>query len=676
MANPGQQRAERDADEGISLTGLASSELQVIQAMVDGRVGKRLLAIDGVWPVYFTGNTIARPQPGATLGDWLTRAEPSRRAALSVGAAVARILIQISEIVPGIPAALIHPKSLPWSGGRVYVDSPAWIEALGRADPKEIEGRKLPGSRSEAESLAKLVLWIATGSPNGKASPDLPPKVVAWIADAQSQDPGRRPTAERSAAVLESAAHAEGIEPGRVDLPVARRGFTVPAPEAPAPAPRQATVRVDDSGGSDPYEEPTDSRARPTADEALVGSILHGYRVIEKVGEGAQSRVFRGEHVHLGRKVAIKVLRGAIGSSAHQRARLLREARVLSDLSHPHVVRVHDFGETTGGLPFIVLEWIDGVSMRRALKTAMPTPRRAMAWAGQLASALAAAHSRGVTHRDLKPGNVMVTGSGESTVLKLIDFGLAKVVDADQPLTGFGDVIGTPQYIAPESLVTSAEVGPAADVYALGAVMFELITGHPVFEGTLPEVLEAHRSQNPPRLDNSIWNDWVQRAMAKDPAKRPTAAQLFDEIRNASEGGDLEPTALATMALLAEDALLDGTPMNAAPMTTPTPASVDSKLRPAQVESLAASRRRLALAAGAALLATMASFMAVRAVRQSRTELDRAGLIVRAAKVRRAQADKPSAEMAKELDELEALIVAPDADVDALSDRLSAFEPK
>ncbi|MBI2373066.1 MAG: serine/threonine protein kinase [Deltaproteobacteria bacterium] len=436
------------------------------------------------------------------------------------------------------------------------------------------------------------------------------------------------------------------------------------APTGPIGAPpRPATIPL---SPYDSFDDATDAKPAPVPDEALVGTILHGYRVVERVGEGAQSRVFRGRHMHLDREVAIKVLRGTISASSSARARLLREARVLTDLSHPNVIRVLDFGETTQGLPFLILEWLNGVPLRRFLKTERPSAALALAFAGQLAAALAAVHARGVTHRDVKPGNVMVVGKRGAEQLKLIDFGLAKVLDADKPLTAYGDVIGTPQYIAPESLVATTLAGPPADVYALGAIMFEVISGRPAFEGSLPEVLDAHRHKTAPPLEDERWDRWVQRAMAKNPFVRPTAASLFEEIVEASEGA-LEPTALATRVSLLEVE-------EAAPGPVQAPVMADSMER--SVVSGVATRRRIALAAGSAMLACLSAAAAVHATRVSRRATERMELVLSIAKARRELSNRPSADLDRALEALEAEVLSDEANARKIQDELAKLGAK
>ena len=210
--------------------------------------------------------------------------------------------------------------------------------------------------------------------------------------------------------------------------------------------------------------------------EALLGrTIADRYQIVAFVGAGGMGRVYRARHLGLERDVALKVLAPAYAADRELLARFRREAVATSRLAHPNVVGALDFG-VADGLTYFVMEWLDGLTLDELLARRGPLPpARALHLALQAASALGAAHAAGVIHRDVKPGNLMVLADD---VLKVVDFGLAQLRAADGRLTHEGRTLGTPAYLAPEQ-VAGEVVTPAADVYALGGVLYELLTGAP-----------------------------------------------------------------------------------------------------------------------------------------------------------------------------------------------------
>ena len=233
-------------------------------------------------------------------------------------------------------------------------------------------------------------------------------------------------------------------------------------------------------------------------------------------------------------------------------ARFLLEAESVAALEHPHIVRVFAFGEH-GGHPYLAMEFLPGGTLAERIKTNGPLPAKdATELVAKLAAAVAHAHSRGVVHRDIKPLNVLLTAEGEP---RLTDFGLAKVGRADQNLSVTGQVLGTPAYMAPEQAAGKVhEVGTAADVYALGAVLYDVLTGRPPFVGdsaavTLQKVL-TEEPQRPRKLNASIPRDLETiclKCLEKDPAKRyPTAQALADDLlRYLRERADFGPAPVA-----------------------------------------------------------------------------------------------------------------------------------
>ncbi|MFI0793110.1 protein kinase [Micromonospora rubida] len=268
------------------------------------------------------------------------------------------------------------------------------------------------------------------------------------------------------------------------------------------------------------------------------GLRLHDRYVLrERIGLGGMSEVWRADDEVLHRPVAVKALAGQPAADPQLRATIQREARAAARLTHPHVTQVYDYGEATlaGGtvLPYLVMELVDGHSLADRLTTGpLPWPE-AVRMAGQVAAALAAAHRIGVVHRDVKPGNVMLTGTGA----KVLDFGIAALAGPRHPLAGPSSghsgelMMGTPAYFAPERMAPGPP-DPASDVYALGAVLYRALTGGaPLPVQTWEDAVEVHarRMPVPPLRVSGLPPDVAALTLAcldADPARRPTAAEL------------------------------------------------------------------------------------------------------------------------------------------------------
>jgi WD40 repeat protein len=276
--------------------------------------------------------------------------------------------------------------------------------------------------------------------------------------------------------------------------------------------------------------------SRPAAPQALPTVV--GYEVLQILGQGGMGVVYQARQQTLGRLVALKMIHAA-GAPAQHVSRLRAEASMLARLRHPNIVQIHEVGEADGH-PFIVLEFLDGGSLRQHCGKPHE-PRAAAQLVQTLAAAIDSAHQQGIIHRDLKPGNVLFTADGAP---KITDFGLAKLARCDtepagEAATGTGQVLGTPQYMAPELADKSlGPVGPAADVYALGVILYELLTGRPPFDGpTAMEVVRRLLSEevlSPSRLQPRAPRDLVTiclKCLEKEPAKRyATAQDLADDL--------------------------------------------------------------------------------------------------------------------------------------------------
>lgn len=289
-------------------------------------------------------------------------------------------------------------------------------------------------------------------------------------------------------------------------------------------------------------DEPT-RRLSPNDTQEIVESTLHAslsadplvgtrvgerYELLAPLGRGGFGRVYRARDRKLDRIVAVKLIEmgGIVDHEA--RLRVLREARANARLQHQHVVTLHDAGEDSRGL-YLVLEYVAGTSLEEVLASGPLPPSRAVEILRDCADALAAAHAQGIIHRDIKPANILLTESGR---VKIADFGIARLVGDSHP-TDRGIIMGTPSYMAPEQ-IDGRGVGPATDVFELGCVLYEMISGRPPFRGGTPSevigrILRGVPDPLPP-LDGSLTPlvDLVTRMLRKNAAERPSPAQIIE----------------------------------------------------------------------------------------------------------------------------------------------------
>ncbi len=272
----------------------------------------------------------------------------------------------------------------------------------------------------------------------------------------------------------------------------------------------------------------------------LVGALLgQHYRILEPLGEGGMGQVYLAEHVRIGRRCAVKVMRPALVSDPGAVGRFAREAKTAGRISHRNAAAVYDFGETAEGLIYIVMEHVDGPPLTKILarEGALP-PLRAADIALQVADALTAAHRLGIIHRDLKPDNILVArDEGGRDLVKVVDFGIAKALnDAETSYTRTGFVLGTLQYMSPEQLI-GEPLDPRSDLYSLGCVFFEMLTGGRTFAGPSGPAAVAQRLTAPPPSPRDLKADIppeldaiVVRTLARMPAER---FQSAEELRSA-----------------------------------------------------------------------------------------------------------------------------------------------
>jgi hypothetical protein len=256
-----------------------------------------------------------------------------------------------------------------------------------------------------------------------------------------------------------------------------------------------------------------------------MGRVLAGrYRLLNRVGAGGMSVVWRAHDDVLDRAVAVKVLAPELAADPELLRRIRIEARAAARLHHRNVVEVHDYGETEQSLPYVVMELVDGRSLADVVTAGALPWRVAVDVGAQVAAALATAHAHGIVHRDVKPANVMVTSDG----VKLVDFGISATIGEADGVGGA--VIGTPAYLAPERL-GGGPVRPATDVYALGLLLYLMLAGRLPWEAsTTTQMLTAHQYLEPaglppvPGLPTEV-ADLCRRCLAKDPGDRPTAGE-------------------------------------------------------------------------------------------------------------------------------------------------------
>jgi eukaryotic-like serine/threonine-protein kinase len=270
------------------------------------------------------------------------------------------------------------------------------------------------------------------------------------------------------------------------------------------------------------------------------------YEIGETLGYGGMAEVHLGRDVRLGREVAVKVLRADLARDPSFQARFRREAQAAASLNHPAIVAVYDSGEdlvgTNGSTPYIVMEYVEGRTLRDVLKAeGRVMPRRAMEIVADVCAALDFSHRNGIVHRDVKPGNVMITPTG---AVKVMDFGIARAVaDAGATVTATAAVIGTAQYLSPEQ-ARGENVDARSDVYSTGCLLYELLTGHPPFTGDSPVAVayqHVRETARPPSTANPdvppALDAIVMKALAKNPANRyQTAAEMRADLIRAMGG--------------------------------------------------------------------------------------------------------------------------------------------
>lgn len=373
-----------------------------------------------------------------------------------------------------------------------------------------------------------------------------------------------------------------------------------------------ALAEVEERGSLEGLEELV-----PEADPLIGTLVAERYRVTELVGRGGMGAVYRAEHVHMRKTVALKVLHREMTAMDEVVARFEREAVAAGRIEHPNVVQARDFGRLPDGAFYLVLEYVEGEVLDRILKRAGATfsVERVLNIVGQIAEALHAAHEQNIVHRDLKPDNVMLIDRGaEPELVKVLDFGIAKMsiherADKDRPITRAGTVFGTPEYMSPEQ-AAGQTVDHRSDLYSLGLLMYRMLAGHPPFTGgEVQAVLMMQITQPHPPIERALplsVVELVDRLLVKDPEQRiQSAAEVLDSVLEVLDA-DLTPSHSRTRAKLASISQTD--------MTRPSLAErldASSLGRAIPIGRQRVRAWRLSLVAGGALLIGVVAVLAV-----------------------------------------------------------------
>ncbi|MBS0211243.1 MAG: serine/threonine protein kinase [Planctomycetes bacterium] len=283
-------------------------------------------------------------------------------------------------------------------------------------------------------------------------------------------------------------------------------------------------------------EKPATSPPSRQTATSTTGQMFGPYELLEELGRGGMGVVYKARHRELDRVVALKMIRHGASAPASELVRFRQEAQAAARLDNPHLVRVFEVGEQDGQ-PYFTMQFVEGETLAQRLAEGPLPPREAAALLLPVVEAIQAAHEQGVLHRDLKPSNILIDRQGRALVT---DFGLAKRVEGDSSLTNTGAILGTPTFMSPEQAAGSrGRVGPASDVYSLGAILYQTLTGRPPFQGSSPMetvLLVLEQEPLPPRLINPKADRVLELVALKclqKPAelRYPSAAALADDLR-------------------------------------------------------------------------------------------------------------------------------------------------
>jgi serine/threonine protein kinase len=267
----------------------------------------------------------------------------------------------------------------------------------------------------------------------------------------------------------------------------------------------------------------------------MCGRLIAGkYRITSRIARGGMGSVYLARNTDDGTACAVKVLREELLLDARIRERFIYESRAAARIVHPAVARTYEIGETPSGEMFIVMEYVNGPPLRKLLKAGPIPEARTVVLGTAIAGGLAAAHVNGIIHRDLKPENILLPHNDAESIVKLVDFGVARIVDAPR-ITTTQHVLGTPQYISPEQAM-GGPIDCRSDIYSLGVILYEMLTGDLPFDGDEPEsLLRKHIKTRPQPIGEIVEAGRVAPALAslvmscleKSPLARPASMELF-----------------------------------------------------------------------------------------------------------------------------------------------------
>jgi serine/threonine-protein kinase len=286
------------------------------------------------------------------------------------------------------------------------------------------------------------------------------------------------------------------------------------------------------------------------------GDLVDRYRIVRTVGEGGMGTVFLAEHTLIKRRVAMKVLHANLATDADVVERFLNEARAAGTLGHPNIAESTDMGFTHEHVPYIVFEYLEGALLTDEIYRLGGLPVRRAVWiARQIASALDAAHAANIVHRDLKTDNVFLTDEDAADHVKVLDFGIARILGVVER----GLVMGTPEFMAPEQITSPADVDRRADLWALGVILYEMLAARrpfPFVDGNVEALLEAIVTAPPAPLGDTppAIADLVMRLLAKDPAQRPESMTEV-EAELAAFAGPTEPAVMTRRRMQSQPSL-------------------------------------------------------------------------------------------------------------------------
>lgn len=272
------------------------------------------------------------------------------------------------------------------------------------------------------------------------------------------------------------------------------------------------------------------------ADNRMIGTVIADrYEILSVLGSGGMSSIYKAKHLELGKMFAIKIIHDHLASDLTMVKRFRQEAKAVSQLSHPNIVSVQDFGITTDGQPYLVMDFLDGIDLRTLTGAPMQLHHAVPVFL-QICEGLAHAHEHQVIHRDLKPDNIMMVQEPTGVKAKIVDFGLAKTTKTTQKLTRTGDVFGSPHYMSPEHCL-GEPLDHRTDIYSLGCIMYECMTGYPPFDAESPlQVINKHVHESPPPIAPELGvPEWLEReifrALEKNKERRhESAADLCNAL--------------------------------------------------------------------------------------------------------------------------------------------------